>query len=289
VKPFRVGEYEVWSVIEREGPLRPPSIMFPTSDPERAAELLKTLPSTVWSPTTGNLFNTYQSFILRSPRRTVVVDTCVGDNKARPPHFNYPKKSWLDGFSTSRLNLDNVDLVVNTHLHVDHCGWNTRLVKDRWVHTFPKARYFIAETEYRYWGEQTALGFDLPCRIWTDSALPLVTCNRAELVPMDASLTEDITLLPTAGHTPGHVCVQLRSQGEQAIFIGDIMHHPVQCWEPEWSSCFCVDPLLASATRRQFFEQVADTPTIIVPEHFPYPTAGRIRRQGNAFRWEFLE
>jgi glyoxylase-like metal-dependent hydrolase (beta-lactamase superfamily II) len=288
MKPFRIGEYEVWSVIEREGPLRPPSIMFPTSDPERAAELLRSLPPSVWSPTTGILYNTYQSFVLRSARHTVVIDTCVGDNKARPPHFNYPKKSWLDGFSGSALSFDQVDMVINTHLHVDHCGWNTRLVKDRWVPTFPKARYFMGATEYDYWREQTALGFELPGRIWTDSALPLVTAGKAELVPMDAELTRDIRLLPTPGHTPGHYCVQLRSGGEQAIFVGDLMHHPLQCWEPGWSSCFCVNPEGAAQTRRRFFEEFADTGAVIVPEHFPYPTAGRISSAGRAFSWEFI-
>jgi glyoxylase-like metal-dependent hydrolase (beta-lactamase superfamily II) len=288
MKPFRIGEYEVWSVIEREGPLRPPSIMFPSSDPQRAAELLQIMPPTVCSPSTGILFNTYQSFVLRSPRRTVVIDTCVGDNKARPPHFNYPKKSWLDGFSNSRLNFDSVDVVINTHLHVDHCGWNTRLLNGRWVPTFPKAKYFMVQSEYEHWRDQTAQGFELPGRIWTDSALPLVTAGCAELVSMDAQFTDDIRLLPTPGHTPGHVCVHLRSQGEQAIFVGDLMHHPIQCWEPGWSSCFCVDPAEAATTRRRFFEEFADTDTVIVPEHFPYPTAGRIKASGRAFAWEFI-
>ena len=106
---------------------------------------------------------------------------------------------------------------------------------------------------------------------------------------MDARVDDDLSLIPTPGHTPGHVCVRLRSGGLEAIFIGDLMHHPIQCAEPGWSSCFCVDPQLAAATRRCFFESVADTSTIIVPEHFPYPTAGRIRGHGAAFRWEFLD
>ena len=288
MKPFRVGDFEVWSVIEREGPLRPPAIMFPTSDPERARELLQILPPTVWSPGTGILFNTYQSFVLRGPRYTAVIDTCVGDNKARPPHFNYPKLTWLNGFTKGRVHLEQVDLVINTHLHVDHCGWNTRLVDARWVPTFPKARYVMVGTEYDYWRDQTALGWELPGRIWTDSALPLVTAGRAELVAMDAEVTEELRLIPTPGHTPGHVCVQLESRGERAVFVGDLMHHPIQLWEPGWSSCFCVDSQAAAATRQRVFEQYADTGVIIVPEHFPYPTAGRIRSEGRAFAWEFV-
>src|SRR5262249_11946143 len=143
-------------------------------------------------------------------------------------------------------------------------------------------------TEYEYWGQQTREGWELPGRIWTDSALPLVETGRAKLVEADAVLAEDIRLLPTFGHTPGHLCVSITSRGRTAIFIGDLMHHPLQCREPEWSSCFCVDPSLAATTRRKFFETVADTDTLIIPEHFPYPTAGRIVSEGNAFRWKFL-
>ncbi len=289
MKPFTIGEYRISSIIEREGPLRTPAVMFPTADTRRAAEILAQMPSTVWSPTSGILFNTYQTFVLRSPKRTVLIDTCVGEHKARPPHLmNYPKQPWLDGFTRTGLAFEGVDVVVNTHLHVDHCGWNTRLVNARWVATFPKARYCMAEVEFSYWRGQTALGFEMPGRIWTDSALPLVESGHADLVGMDAQVDDDLTLLPTPGHTPGHVCVRLRSGGAEAIFIGDLMHHPIQCEEPSWSSCFCVDPELAARTRRRFFEQVADTDTIIVPEHFPYPTAGRIRSHRNAFRWEFI-
>jgi glyoxylase-like metal-dependent hydrolase (beta-lactamase superfamily II) len=263
--------------------------MFPTADPRRAEELLREGPSNVWSPTSGILFNTYQTFVIRSAKRTVLIDTCVGENKARPPHFNYPKQPWLDGFDRQGLRFEQVDVVVNTHLHVDHCGWNTRLVNGRWMPTFPKARYCMSDVEFGYWRDQTAQGWELPGRIWTDSALPLVQSGHAHLVTVDARVDDDLTLIPTPGHTPGHVCVRLRSGGLEAIFIGDLMHHPIQCAEPGWSSCFCVDPQLAAATRRRFFDSVADTSTIIVPEHFPYPTAGRISSHGKAFRWEFLD
>jgi glyoxylase-like metal-dependent hydrolase (beta-lactamase superfamily II) len=289
MKPFKVGEFSVSSIIEREGPIRPPGVMFPTSVPEVAARHLSELGANTWSPTSGILYNTYQTFVVRRGNEVVVIDTCVGENKARPPHFNYSKQPWLDGFVRQRLAFEDVGAVINTHLHVDHCGWNTRLVNGRWVATFPRATYYMGRVEYDYWGEQTAQGWELPGRIWTDSALPLVTSGQAKLVEANAELGDGIRLWPTPGHTPGHFCVSLESRGERAIFIGDLMHHPLQCREPEWSSCFCVDQIAAARTRRQFFEQVADSGIIIVPEHFPYPTAGRIFSDGNAFRWKFLD
>jgi glyoxylase-like metal-dependent hydrolase (beta-lactamase superfamily II) len=264
-------------------------VMFPKSDPQTAARYLQEESSRTWSPTSGILFNTYQTFVLRRRGQVILIDTCVGENKARPPHFNYPKQPWLDGFARQRLAFDDVNVVINTHLHVDHCGWNTRLVEGRWRPTFGKAVYYMGRVEYEYWEQQTKFGWELPGRIWTDSALPLVESGHARLVESDAVLADDIRLVPTPGHTPGHFCISVSSKGQTAIFVGDLMHHPVQCREPEWSSCFCVDPLLAARTRRDFFASVADTDTIIVPEHFPYPTAGRIVSEGPAFRWKFLD
>ena len=289
MKPFQLGEFTVSSIIEREGPIRPPAIMFPTSDAQLAARHLSEISANTWSPTTGLLFNTYQTFVLRRPGQIVLIDTCVGENKARPPHFNYSKQSWLDGFARQGIAFDDVGMVINTHLHVDHCGWNTRLVNGRWVATFPQAKYFMGRVEYEYWGEQTGQGWELPGRIWTDSALPLVQSGQGSLVESDAALTDEIRLIPTPGHTPGHFCVAVESRGQKAIFVGDLMHHPLQCREPQWSSCFCVDQKQAALTRRKFFEEVADTGIVIVPEHFPYPTAGRIVSDGSAFRWKFLE
>ena len=289
MKPFTIGDISVSSIIEREGPIRPPSVMFPTSDTATAMRHLRGMAANVWSPTSGILYNTYQTFVLRRRGQVILIDTCVGENKARPPHFNYSKQPWLDGFMAQQLAFDAVNVVINTHLHVDHCGWNTRLVHGRWLPTFSKARYYIGRREYEYWGEQTKQGWELPGRIWTDSAVPVVESGHAQLVDMNAELEAGIRLLPTPGHTPGHFCVSVESRGQHAIFIGDLMHHPVQCLEPDWSSCFCVDQPMASTTRRRFFEEYADTPAIIVPEHFPYPTAGRIVRHGSTFRWKFLD
>src|SRR5262249_36301326 len=139
MKPFSVGDFSVSSIIEREGPIRTPAVLFPTSDAARAERYLRELSAQTWSPTSGILFNTYQTFVLRRGTEVILIDTCVGENKARPPHFNYPKQPWLDGFARQQLRFEDVSIVINTHLHVDHCGWNTRLVNGRWVPTFPNA------------------------------------------------------------------------------------------------------------------------------------------------------
>ncbi len=119
MKPFQVGDFSVSSIIEREGPIRAPAVMFPTSDPQAAARHLSEIGTNTWSPTSGMLFNTYQTFVLRRGGEVILIDTCVGEDKARPPHFNYSKQPWLDGFARQKLGFDEVDVVINTHLHVE--------------------------------------------------------------------------------------------------------------------------------------------------------------------------
>src|SRR6185437_610630 len=162
MRPFQLGDFSISSIIEREGPIRTPAVMFPTSDPQLAARHLGEIGTNTWSPTSGILFNTYQTFVLRRGGEVILIDTCVGENKARPPHFSYSKQPWLDGLARQKLSFDDVNVVINTHLHVDHCGWNTRLVNGRWVATFPKARYYMGRVEFEYWGEQTRHGWELP-------------------------------------------------------------------------------------------------------------------------------
>lgn len=287
---FGFGDAVVSTIIEREGPQRKTLELFPDADARRAKAHFLEMESFVYLPASDRIYNTYQSFLLQFGGRNIVIDTCVGENKARPPHFAlYPKKPWLDNFASTGLSFDDVDTVICTHLHVDHCGWNTRLVDGRWVPTFPKATYYFTETEYAYWEQKTREGYELPGRIWTDSCLPVVTAGQAKLVAMDHRFDDDMWLSPTPGHTPGHVCINVCKGGQHVVFTGDLMHHALQCREPDWSSCFCEDREASARTRRTFLESVAGTGTIVVPEHFPFPTAGRVERDGPGFRYRFIE
>ena len=286
---FSIGGVRVSALIEREGPQRKTSELFPAADRELAIRHFRGMEPFLYQPASDRIYNTYQSFLLRTPGRTVLIDTCVGENKARPPQFAaYPKKPWLDAFAAEGLSFEDIDLVICTHLHVDHVGWNTILIDGRWEPTFPKARYIFGRVECEYWEARVNEGDDLAGRIWTDSCLPLIRSGRAELLEMDADLGGGLRLRPAPGHTPGMFCVELDCTGGQRIlFAADVLHHPIQCREPDWSTCFCVDPAQAAATRRELFAEIADTEVIIVPEHVPFPTAGRIESDGARFRYRF--
>jgi glyoxylase-like metal-dependent hydrolase (beta-lactamase superfamily II) len=194
---------------------------------------------------------------------------------------------YLENLARLGIAPEDVDYVLCTHLHVDHVGWNTRLVEGRWVPTFPRAKYLFARLEWDYWREhyRTPAFTDDP--YYVDSILPVIETGQAELVESEYVFNAEVRLDPTPGHTPGHVCVHVCSRGRECVMSGDLMHHAVQCAEPDWSSCFCVDPERARGTRRTFLQRYEESPVVILPAHFPTPTAGTIRRAGSAWQFRF--
>jgi glyoxylase-like metal-dependent hydrolase (beta-lactamase superfamily II) len=232
----------------------------------------------------GRVIMSVHSFIVESAGTRVLVDTCIGNDKRRSiPDWNMQQGPFLQQLSEAGHPASVIDRVLCTHLHVDHVGWNTRLQDGKWVPTFPNARYLFARSEYAHW-EHTQ---DESSReVMQDSVQPVVDAGLVDLVDSDQVIAEGVHLEPTPGHTPGHVCVHIESQGEHAVITGDLMHHPVQCAHPEWRSSADHDPALAQRTRRKFLADCAGTPTLVLGTHFATPTAGRIVRDGDAFRLE---
>ena len=291
MREIRIGDVIIASVIERDGPLRTPEVMFPKCDPVLAREHLAQMDAVAFDAVSGRLVITYQTFVIRTPHHTILVDTCTGEDKGYPPPLDFPKQPWLDGFRALGLAFEDIDYVFCTHLHVDHCGWNTRLVNGRWVPTSPNAEYFFHRGEYAYWkeGARQADASGAPDRqVWQKNCLPVMEAGQALLVEDDFALDDTIWLTPTHGHTPGHCCVNICSGGRRAVVSGDLMHHALQCREPDWSTIFCADPVMAVRARRDFLRAVADTDTLVLPIHFPAPTLGRIEVDGERFRYRFV-
>ena len=155
------------------------------------------------------------------------------------------------------------------------------LVDGKWVPTFPKARYLIGQVEFAHWHADTD---EDQVAVMTDSVLPVFDADLVDLVETNHKISDEISLIPTVGHTPGHVSVMIKSNGEEAMITGDFIHHPCQFAHPEWSSSFDTDPVQSSQTRREIFDKYADTPTLIIGTHFATPTAGHLKRDGDAFR-----
>ena len=287
MRTLAVGDVTITSIIERDGPWRRPQDMFPAYDPEIGKRHLAELEPFVFDPASGRLVITYQTFVVRTAKRTILVDTCTGEDKGYPPPMDFPKSPWLDGFRAAGLRFTDIDYVFCTHLHIDHCGWNTLLRNGRWVPTFPNAKYVFHKREYEAWEEATKRGAQPPGNVWRFNCEPVVAAGQALLVDDDFALDDTITLIPTPGHSPCHCCVDIHSRGERAVVTGDLMHHALQCREPDWSTVFDWDPEEAARSRRRFLGDVADTGIVLMPVHFPHPTAGRIRSDGDRFRYIF--
>ena len=230
-------------------------------------------------------------FVIESDGRRIVVDTCVGNDKVRQsPAWHMLSGPFLRDLAAAGFPPESIDTVLCTHLHVDHVGWNTRRVDGRWVPTFPNARYLFARTEWDHWsGEARARAAagrpDVELDdILGDSVRPILDAGLADLVDTDHRLTDAVRLEPTPGHTPGHVSVRIDSDGERAVITGDLMHHPIQCSEPDRAVLFDTDAELARATRRRFLACCAQDRSLVLGTHFAHPTAGRVVAAGEAWR-----
>ena len=284
---IQLGDVSIASIIERDGPWRRPEDMFPDFDRDIGSRHLAELGPLVYDAASNRLVITYQTFVVRTPHHTILVDTCTGEDKGYPAPMDFPKQPWLDGFAALGLRFEDIDYVFCTHLHIDHCGWNTRLVDGRWVPTFPRAKYIFHKREYAAWEAADARGESPPGTVWRTNCRPIVESGQALLVDDDFALDDTAWLTPTPGHSPCHCCVNIRSGGMRAVVTGDMMHHALQCREPDWSTVFDWDKAMAARSRRQFLSDIADTDTLILPVHFPAPTAGRVEADGERFRYRF--
>jgi glyoxylase-like metal-dependent hydrolase (beta-lactamase superfamily II) len=232
----------------------------------------------------GRLRLSIHSFVVETPERRIVVDTCLGNDKIgrKIPHWNDRDGPYLADMAAAGFPAESIDTVLCTHLHTDHVGWNTRKVDGRWVPTFPRARYLMGRTEYEHWMNVK----DRPdtAGLMADSVTPVVEAGLAVMVETNERICEEISLVPTLGHTPGHVSVMIQSKGEQALITGDFMHHPCQIAHPEWSTLADSDPEQGIDTRRRMFQRLAGTPVLILGTHFAGVTAGRLVVDGDSYR-----
>jgi len=280
VKPIELGAIRIERVVEWTGPTRP-TWLLPDATKEAVAAHRDWL-APHFLDERGRFLMSIHAFLVRAPGLVVLVDTCVGNDKPRQnPTWSMMQTAFLADLAAVGVTPEAVDVVLCTHLHVDHVGWNTRRVDGRWVPTFPRARYLFARQEWAHWS--SVLEAETPT-IMADSVRPVIDAGQAELVEMTHRISPELALEPTPGHTPGHVSLSIRAGGREAVITGDLMHHPVQCAEP-WASSFDTDAEAARATRRAFCARSADSGRLVLGTHFASPTAGRIVAHGDAWRF----
>jgi glyoxylase-like metal-dependent hydrolase (beta-lactamase superfamily II) len=288
---LRLGDVTIAAVEEVSGPRLRPDFLLPQSSPNMIARHAHWMAPDLYDPSSGLLAMVRQTNVIRTPHHTILIDTCAGDDKERnTPNFHRLKTPWKNNFKTLGLAFEDVDIVLCTHLHVDHVGWNTRLDNGKWVPTFPNARYLFSRTEYTYWADRVRSGQPDPDGpIFEDSVIPVVEAGQADIVADDHELSNGMWLELSAGHTAGHVCIHLQNEGGHVLFSGDLMHHPIQVREPQLNSRFCLDGAAALAARRRFLDSYADRDVIVVPAHFERGTAGRIVGASDGWHFDFLQ
>jgi len=285
----RVGDIAVYRIVESICTQFEPLSFFPETTAEdwtRHRTWMEREPRAL-DAVSGNLVLTIQAFLLRTRHHTILVDSCVGNDKPRPqrPFWHMQRlDTFLPRLAAAGVAPEEVDYVMCTHLHWDHIGWNTRLRDGHWVPTFPNAKYIFAQREWDTW---EALHRKTPQVQIADSVLPVVEARQAQFVADDFALDDQVWLEPTPGHTAGHVSVRVRSRGRDAVITGDCIHSPVQCLEPGWVMRADADHALAATTRRTFLERHCDSGALVCATHFPEPSLGRVVRRDGVFRFNY--
>jgi glyoxylase-like metal-dependent hydrolase (beta-lactamase superfamily II) len=276
---WTVGKVKITKVVELEtiGSTR---FILPLASNEEIRKLPWLIPH--FATEEGRLKMSIHSLVVETPTRRIVVDTGLGNDKEgrNVPTWNNRKGPFLETLTEAGFAPCSIDTVLCTHLHVDHVGWNTKLVGGQWMPTFPNARYVFGKTEYEYWRDYIDEADKVA--VFNDSVKPIVDAGKAELVASDYRLADEITLIPTPGHSPGHMSVLITSDGETGLLTGDVAHHPCQMAHLDWSSTADFDPVQSAVTRRELFSRFADTQTLAIGGHF---NAGHIRRGGEAFKF----
>jgi glyoxylase-like metal-dependent hydrolase (beta-lactamase superfamily II) len=292
---WQIGETLVTRIEEQLGPgSYPPDQYFKGFERGVVERNLGWLVPNHYLPEADQLVTSVHSWLVRTRHHTILVDACSGNHKDRHfwPRFHMLQTPYLERLAQAGVRPEDVDIVMCTHLHADHIGWNTMLRDGRWVPTFPNARYLISRKECEHWDPlQNPAAADDPHRriAYQDSVLPVLDAGLAQLVSGPHAVDDELLIEDAPGHTPGHILLKLRHASGGGVFCGDVIHHPIQVYAPDWVMCFCEDPEQSRRTRRRVLEHCADSGALLLPTHFGAPHVVAVERAGDAFTARWVE
>jgi glyoxylase-like metal-dependent hydrolase (beta-lactamase superfamily II) len=296
-KPWLVDDLVIHKIVEEERGYNTIDRFLPNLGPQRLADNLDWFADNGYEPGTGTVFLSYHCFLVQTPQHIVLIDTCIGNDKNIPVRDSWTNRHdtrWLEEFAATGIRFEDVDYVLCTHLHADHVGWNTRRKNEKWIPTFPNARYVVIDTEYNFTRDWVKLHsenhFMAPVYTasFTESVVPLNEAGSLDLVDVSQTLVDYFRFVPTPGHTPGHVAIAAGRGHDAVVFTGDLIHSPIQALYPEIVMPTDEDPQLAARTRHQFLQRFGDSGTLICTMHFPTPSAGYFRHWRDGYRLEYV-
>jgi len=281
IRRWQIGDVKVTSIMESADKI-PWAPLFPAETADHYKKYDWLVPKFITPE--GQIILAVQAFVLEIRGQRIVIDTCVGNDRERElPQCADMQTAFLEDFKSAGLDPNSINYVLCTHLHFDHCGWNTKLENGRWVPTFPKARYLFGRKEWAYW-QQVLKEKSQDVRHILDSVQPIIDAGLADFVDTNHKLVDEIWLEPSHGHTPGHVSVHVSSRGQEAVITGDVFHNPIQIPEPEICSAACVDREMSRQMRRDFISRYGNRPVRFFAIHFNEPV-GRVVRDAQGWRF----
>ena len=277
MRTWKIGDVEITRIVEVNNWEDDITMLLPDATPATVLAYPWLQPH--FATPEGKMIISFQCFVMRTPDHQIMLDTCIGADRQREfDIFTNMQSDFLDDLDHAGFTPKEMDFVLCTHLHFDHVGWNTHLVDGKWVPTFPNARYLFGRKEYEHWKmlEDTNGYHDL--NHMSDAVQPVLDAGLVDLIEPDHEICPELSLLPTPGHTPGHVSIRIESKGERAIITGDMMHNPIQLERPDDTGRFDMDQVMARETRKRFVDAMANTDVFVIGSHFSDPTGGWIVR-----------
>ena len=288
---FTIGGATATRIEETYEPNFDATKFFAEWRPEIVNEHRDWMVSNHFDAASGFLKLSIHSWLLKIGGKTILIDTCVGNHKPRAhrPMWNMMETKYLERLAAAGVKPEQVDLVMCTHLHVDHIGWNTKLENGRWVPTFPNAKYVFSKEDYDHYLKLDSDPKTGPVNggSFRDSVLPVVEAGLTQMVTGAGAIDENLAWEPAPGHTPGTLALKFNSRGQHAMFCGDILHHGIQVYHPEWNSFACADQVMARKSRRKVLEHCVGTGALLMPAHFGAPFVCHIDSKGDRFTPRF--
>ena len=292
IKTYQIGDVSVVKIEEKIIKPVPSGYLFPTLNASEYHSNIANLSADDLEGADRDPILSVHSWLLKTPDHTILIDAAAGNHKERPrnPLFHRQDLPYLERLAEAGVDPEDVDYVFNTHLHVDHVGWNTRLRDGKWIPTFPNARYVFPRREQQYYASPESHNeANIPSEgAYEDSVQPIVDAGLVDYIEAGGGKYLDaFEFVPTPGHSIGHMSIKMASHGVEALFAGDLMHHPVQVYMPEMNTIFCEFAEDAAKSRLRMLDYCAAKGTIYFPMHFPGSSAGYVSRQGGGFAWAY--
>lgn len=278
---FKIGNLEL--LVVSDGVMR-----------QDAGAVFGLVPRMMWERYVKKLDDRYRMplglnlLVIRASGKTILIDTGCGDKDSKAPGAVSTEESGklIANLASAEIEPSDIDIVVNTHLHFDHAGGNTAKADSRTVPTFPKARYLIQKGE---WHAATHPNERTRGTYLEENLAPIEDSGQLELVSGEVAVADGVRMMPAPGHTEDHCVIEIESECDYAIYVGELAQQPVMLERLAWVSAFDILPMVSIETKRRFTEKAIEKRALLISVHADFPGLGRLTLDDSKRRWNTVE